>query len=136
MTWKVIMGLAILGIVLSSYLFYSFLFHPSFQPCSINAVVNCNAVIRGPVSTTLGIPTSLYGLVGYVFILVSALFKQKKLLIGMALFGLLFCLRITIVEVFYLKVICPVCLTCQIDMLTVFILSLLLLRKSQVELKS
>lgn len=126
---KAIYLLSGFGILLASYLLYSFLFHPAFQPCSINATVNCDAVIKGEVSTLFGIPTALYGLLGYVMIFFAALFKQKKLILGVSLFGLLFCLRITIIELFFIKVYCPVCLLCQLDMVILFIASLYLLRK-------
>lgn len=131
--WKLVTTLSLVGILLASYLLYSYLFRPSFQPCSINSSINCDAVIKGPVSTFLGLPTALYGLIGYIVILISSLFRKKKLLFGVSLFGVLFCLRITFIELFVIKVICPVCLLCQIIMLTILVLSLklLVLRRSQ-----
>jgi uncharacterized membrane protein len=39
---------------------------------------------------------------------------------------LIFCISIAYIELFKLNVICPVCITCQILMISVFILSLLL----------
>lgn len=123
--------LAVIGIALAVYLLWEQLFRPSFQPCSINATVNCDAIISGAVAQTLGIPTPLYGLIGYIVILLSAIFKKKKLLLGMALFGLLFCLYIAFREIFQLHVICPVCIMCQVDMLTVFTLALILNRQKQ-----
>lgn len=124
MVLKTIKVLSIIGIFLALYLFYSYLTRPQFQPCSISATINCDAVIKGAVSKTLGIPTALYGLVGYIVILFSAVFKKKKLLFAMATFGTLFCLRITYLELFVIKVICPICLTCQLVMLAIFFLSL------------
>lgn len=115
---------AVIGVALAVYLLYSYLFRPSFQPCSINAQVNCDAIIKGPVSTFLGLPTALYGLVGYIAIFLLSFTKKIKLLLAVALFGLVFCLRITMIEVFSLKVYCPVCLACQADMILIFILAL------------
>jgi uncharacterized membrane protein len=88
--------------------------------------VNCNAVIRGEVSNTLGIPTPLIGLIGYVFILIGAFRKNAKLVLGMSAFGLAFCLYIAYRELFQLHVVCPVCILCQLDMITVFVLGILL----------
>jgi uncharacterized membrane protein len=127
--FKAITALSIFGIVLATYLFYSYLTKPAFRPCSISANINCDAVIEGPVSTTLGIPTALYGLIGYFVILIGALYKKAKLVFSMALFGLLFCLRITYIELFIIKVICPVCLLCQLTMLSIFGLSIPVLKK-------
>ena len=128
--YRLIYMLSIFGVGLALYLLYSYMFRPSFQPCSINAYINCDAVIKGSVSTLFGIPTALYGLIGYIVILVGSLTRNKKLIFGMSTFGVLFCLRITFIEVFHIKVYCPVCLTCQIVMLVIWIASVKLMQKS------
>lgn len=127
--WKIVKILAVVGIILAMYLLWEQFFRPPFTVCDINSFINCNAIISGPVATTRGIPTPLIGLLGYIIIFLSALYKKKKLLLGMALFGLVFCLWIAYQELFLLQVICPICILCQLDMLSIFILSVLLLRK-------
>ncbi len=122
--------LAVIGLVLGAYLMYEQIYQPAFRPCTINAVVNCDAVIDGPVAKTLGIPTPIYGLVGYTLILIGAFLRNKKLILGMATFGLLFCAYIAYVELYVLRVICPVCIGCQIDMIITFILALKLRKMS------
>ena len=122
--------LAVIGIGLALFLLWERYFKPSFQPCNINSTVNCNAVISGEVSNTLGIPTALIGLTGYILILFGAFKKNAKLVLGMASFGLAFCLYIAYRELFQLHVVCPVCIGCQLDMITVFTLGILLTRKS------
>lgn len=121
--WKYLKILSAIGIILAIYLFYNFLTKPAIESCYINSIVNCDAVTKGPLSTLFGIPVSLIGLTGYVVILLSSFLKKSKLTLFMATFGMVFCLYITIQEVFILKVICPVCLLCQLDMLTVFLLA-------------
>lgn len=123
--------MAVVGIGLALFLLWERYFTPSFQPCNINATVNCDAVISGSLADTLGIPTPLIGLTGYVIILFAALKKNSKLILGMSSFGLAFCLYLLYMEVVVLKVLCPVCLACQADMLTVFILGILLNKKKQ-----
>ena len=122
--------LAIVGIGLALYLLWQKFFHPAFQPCNVNATVNCDALTRGPLQNTLGIPTALIGLAGYVFILFGAIKKNAKLVFGMATFGLLFCLYIAYRELFELRVLCPVCIGCQLDMISVFVLGILLTKKA------
>lgn len=122
--------LAVVGILLAVYLLWQQAFHPSLQLCNISSTVNCDAIINGAVAKTLGIPTPLIGLTGYIFILIGAFKKLPKLVMGMATFGLLFCLYIGAREIFQLHVLCPVCILCQLDMITVFILGILLNRKS------
>jgi Predicted membrane protein len=124
--WKALIILSSLGILLAVYLFYNFLTKPLVESCYINATINCDAVTKGTLSTLFGIPVSLIGLIGYIVILLSSIFKQKLLVLGMSTFGMIFCLFITYQEVFRLKVICPVCLTCQLVMLTVFLLAIYL----------
>lgn len=131
--WKISKILAVVGIALSVYLLYSQIYQPAFQPCYVNSWINCEAVISGAVKNTLGIPTPLYGLVGYIIILFSIFKKNKKLFFGMSLFGTLFCLRITYIEVFIIKTLCPVCLLCQIVMLSLLAISsnILLIKKAK-----
>lgn len=121
-----IKALSIVGIILAIYLLWQQIFQPEFQPCNINATINCEAVISGAVAKTLGIPTPLYGLIGYLVIFFAAVFGKKKLLLGMATFGVAFCLYIAYVELVILKVICPICITCQMVMLSIFTLSIII----------
>ncbi|HSD98271.1 MAG TPA: vitamin K epoxide reductase family protein [Patescibacteria group bacterium] len=127
--WKAVKILAVVGIVLAIYLLWEQFFRPPFTVCDINRFINCNAIISGRVAAIFGLPTPLIGLVGYVFIFLSALYKRKKLLLSMTVFGLVFCLWIAYQELFLLHVICPVCLLCQIDMISVFTIALILQKK-------
>jgi uncharacterized membrane protein len=122
--------LSSIGILLAVYLLWEQLSHSPFRPCDINSVVNCDAIISGPVAQTFGIPTPLYGLVGYIVIFVSATFAWKRLLLAMTTFGLAFCLWIGSRELFQLHVVCPVCIACQLVMITVFVLSLFAQKKT------
>ncbi|MCX6704953.1 MAG: vitamin K epoxide reductase family protein [Candidatus Woesebacteria bacterium] len=123
--------LAVIGIGLALFLLWERYFKPSFQPCNINSTVNCDAVIWGEVSDTLGIPTPLIGLLGYLVILFAAFKRSARWILGMATFGLIFCLYIAYRELFQLHVVCPVCILCQLDMITVFILGTILVRKQK-----
>ena len=116
--------LAIFGLLLSTYLLWQQFFHPAFKPCNINSFINCDAVVSGPVAKTFGISTPLFGLIGYIVILIAAILRKTKLMLVMAAFGLVFCLWIAYQELFLLRVICPVCIGCQLVMISIFILSL------------
>jgi len=125
--------LSLIGILLAIYLLWEQFFRPPFQPCYVNSIINCNAVISGAVSKTLGLPTPLYGLIGYIIIFFSAMFQKKKLLLGMATFGLLFCLWIAYQELFLLRVICPVCILCQVNMISLFILAIIVNKQNNTQ---
>lgn len=126
--YKSIKMLSVVGIFLASFLMYNFIVRPAVELCTISATVNCDAVTKGSISTFLGVPVPLVGLVGYIVILVSAVYKKPKLVLGMALFGTLFCLRLTFLEIFVLHVYCPVCLMCQVVMLTLVVLGFWLMK--------
>lgn len=121
--------LSLAGIALAIYLLWEQMFHPTFQPCNINSTINCDAIINGAVAKTFGIPTPLIGLIGYIVILLSSLFQKKKILLGMAAFGVFFCLSIAYIELFQLHVICPVCIGCQVIMISVFLMALIIYKR-------
>ncbi|OGD59002.1 hypothetical protein A3I57_02515 [Candidatus Beckwithbacteria bacterium RIFCSPLOWO2_02_FULL_47_23] len=116
--------LAGIGIILASYLFYSYLAPVPPGWCDINSTVNCDAVTKGPLAEFLGVPVSLVGLIGYITILYASIMKFKKLHLFMVSFGMVFCLRLIYLEIFQEKVFCPVCGACQLVMLILFIISL------------
>lgn len=123
--YTLIKVLASFGVILAVYLLWQQFFRPAFQPCYVNSFINCDAVISGPVAKTFGISTPLYGLIGYIVILAAAFLRKNKLLLGMSTFGLLFCLSIGYIELFQLKVICPICITCQLIMIAIFCLAVI-----------
>jgi uncharacterized membrane protein len=64
-------------------------------------------------------------------ILFAAFKRSAGWVLGMGTFGLTFCLYIAYRELFQLHVVCPVCILCQLDMITVFVLGIILVRKRQ-----
>jgi len=114
---KWVMGLALVGMGLASYLYYEYAFQETFGVCDINSVLNCNAVTTGNLAEIWGIPVALIGLVGYLVILLSATARKFKLALAVAVFGMLFCVRLIYLEIFVEGVICLVCVACQIVML-------------------
>lgn len=128
---KIILLLAVFGVLLASYLLFERFAPPHESLCYVNQTINCEASTKGPLADTLGIPTALYGLVGYLIIGLAAVKKWRKVVLGTAMFGLVFCLRITYLEVFVYKAICPVCLGCQINMIAIFVLAIFLLKLPQ-----
>lgn len=119
--------LSLFGIVLAVYLLWEQLAPTPFQPCNINATVNCDAVIKGPVAYTLGIRTPLYGLTGFIIMLIASYQQWRKVIWGVATFGVLFCVRLMFIEIVQLQVLCPVCVMCQLVMLAVWVKSTQLL---------
>ena len=124
--WNIAAGLSISGIFLAVYLLIQYyqIAPGSETICNINPLFNCNAMTSGSLATLFGVPVAWVGLIGYIFILFSALTKRKGLMLGMSAFGALFCLRITILELFFVKIVCPVCILCQLVMFVLLGLSI------------
>ncbi len=128
--YTAIRALAVFGILLAVYLLIEqWMPADAFRPCTINSTVNCDAIISGPVARVLGVPTPLFGLVGYIGILIAAVIAKPKWVMGIATGGLAFCLWIFYREIFELRVVCPVCILCQLDMISTFILGILINKK-------
>lgn len=130
-TFFLIKLLSLTGVALASFLLWEQATKSPFRPCNINAFINCDAIISGPVAKTLGIPTPLYGLIGYIVIFVASLLRKKAIILGVATFGLGFCLWIAYKELFQLHVICPLCLLCQLTMISIFGLGLYLRKRRE-----
>jgi len=129
--YKSILVLSLVGIGLAIYLLYNYLSPVPSDFCTINATVNCDAVTKGSLATIFGIPVAVVGLVGYIAILFGSIKKWGTWILGMSTFGMLFCLRLTFLEIFRERVLCPVCMACQIIMLVIFVLSLYLVKKEK-----
>lgn len=132
--FKVTALLAAVGIGLAVYLFYEYL-APSTKAsfCYVNSTLNCEASTKGVLANTLGLPTALWGLTGYLVILVAAFAGWRRVILATAAFGFFFCLRITYLEIIVVKVICPVCLACQVNMLLLFLIGIFLNKRGWVE---
>lgn len=120
--------LAAFGVFLAIYLLGEQAIARPVGICNINATVNCEAIVSGDVSKLLGIPTPIYGLIGYVVIFFAAIRAKRRLLLGTAAAGLAFCMGIAYVELAVLHVICPICVLCQLTMIAVFSLAVSLNR--------
>ena len=121
--------LSVVGLILASYLLYNFYNQKPALFCDISDKVNCQAVISGSLATFAGVPVAIVGLVGYAFILFAGLTYRRRLAFWVSVFGMIFCLRLTILEIFFIKVICPICIACQIIMALIFLISSFLLLK-------
>ena len=100
----------------------------------------CSIVNSSRYSEVNGIPVAVIGAVGYLAIL-AVLFLERRpgffqqngtlLFFGLSLTGFLFTLYLIFVEVALIKAYCPFCITSQIVMTLIFIISVIrLVRQS------
>ncbi|MFN8382902.1 MAG: vitamin K epoxide reductase family protein [Anaerolineales bacterium] len=100
---------------------------------------DCSTVNASRYSEVNGIPVAVIGILGYVAILGVLIYEKRTpffkengtlMIFGMALTGFLFTVWLIYVEVALLKALCPFCLTSQVAMTLIFIMSVIRLIKN------
>jgi uncharacterized membrane protein len=95
---------------------------------------DCSVVNQSRYAELYGIPVAVFGILGYAAILAVLLlernpgfFKQNgtMLLFGLSLTGFLFTLYLIFLEIAIIKAYCPFCITSQVAMTFIFILSVI-----------
>lgn len=93
------------------------------SPCSINEVWDCGTVNHSPYAVIGGVPVALIGVIGYALIAILIWRFPWIALIGAAL-GLIFSLRLTWIEWKELLVWCIYCVSSQVVIAIIFLLTL------------
>ncbi|MBI4257296.1 vitamin K epoxide reductase family protein [Candidatus Uhrbacteria bacterium] len=135
-----IMGVSLLGIVLSTYSLAHKTGFTSGALCNLSDTFSCDIVNQGPYSEILGIPIAGIGVVGYLFVFVAAFLKRKNptdrslstFLFVATTGGFLFALYLTGLEAFVLHAWCIVCLASQATIAALLVLSFLNYRSERV----
>ncbi len=132
---RVLIGLAVLGVLVSIYMT---IFKLTENPGMCLGNGGCSVVNNSIYAEVYGIPVAVIGVVGYLAILGSLLLRPRwdflaangtMILFGMALIGFLFTVYLIYVEVALIHALCPFCLTSQITMTAIFIISLITLAR-------
>jgi uncharacterized membrane protein len=130
---------AVIGLAVSTYLSVAKLANKDVL-CFVGAS-DCNIVNSSGYSMWRGIPVAILGVLGYILILAILLIlsKQKNessvimlALFSVTLFGMLYSLYLTYVEIFIIHAICPWCLTSATAMFVLFIISAIFLGRSKI----
>jgi len=131
--YRISIGLATLGILVSIYMTI-FKLTENQNMCLGNG--GCSVVNSSSYSEVSGIPVALIGVGGYLVILAVLLLENRinfikqngtLLVFGLALIGFLFTIYLIYVELALIHALCPFCVTSQITMTVLFILSVILL---------
>lgn len=134
-----IIGLALFGVVLSTYSLAHKTGFTSGALCNLSDTFSCDIVNQGPYSVVFGLPVAGIGVVGYLFVFLAGLLKCKNprdrslsLFLVLSTFGgLAFALYLTSLEAFVLHAWCIVCLLSQATIATLAVFSILLLRSEK-----
>lgn len=108
-----LLAIAVLGMALTGYLTWAAFSGGAVQGCSAGG--GCDAVLTSPWATLFGLPTSLWGLVGYTALAAVAFVRradqQWSYAWTIALFGVCYSVYLTVVSLTILESACPYCLT-------------------------
>jgi uncharacterized membrane protein/glutaredoxin len=108
-----LLALSGLGMVLTGYLALTALTGGAVQGCSAGG--GCDVVLSSRWATLLGLPTSLWGFVGYAALAAIAFVRRAdthwSLAWTVALFGVCYSVYLTTVSLTMLESTCPYCLT-------------------------
>lgn len=136
--YRISMALALLGLAVSIYMTI-FKLTDNDKMCIGNG--GCSKVNSSVYSEVDGIPVALFGVGGYA-VIVALLFMEDRnqflehngtmLLFGITLIGFLFTLYLVYVEIALIHALCPFCLTSQISMTIIFILSIIRLARQPI----
>jgi uncharacterized membrane protein len=106
----------------------------------LQGVGDCVSVNASKYSEIFGIPIAVFGVLGYLFILLILTFENRTnflqenslyVLFGITLVGILYSAYLTYLEIFVILAICPFCVLSALSMTTLFIITIFRLAKSQ-----
>jgi len=128
---QITIALAIIGLLVSIYMTV-FKFTGNTNMCVGSG--GCTVVNSSPYSEVNGIPVAVIGIIGYIAILGTLWFERRPgffkdngnmIFFGLSLMGFLFTVWLIYVEIALIQALCPFCLTSQVVMTTIFILSVI-----------
>lgn len=115
--------LCVVGIVVASLALREH-YNTGTSPCSINDVWDCGTVNHSPYGVIHGVPVAAIGIAGYA-LLAILVWRFPWITAAAALIGLIFSLRLTWIEWKDLLVWCVYCVSSQIIIAVIFVLSLI-----------
>jgi uncharacterized membrane protein len=130
---------AIIGLTVSAYLSWAKLSNQNVV--CFEAMGDCNLVNSSSYSTWRGIPIAFLGMVAYALILILFAFKSTNektqgiialSLFGITVFGSLYSIYLTYLELFVIHALCPWCLVSAIAMIMLCVISMIFLSRSKI----
>ena len=132
---QVIIVLTVLGVLVSIYMT---IYKVTNNESMCIGSGGCSIVNASGYSSVRGIPVAVFGVIGYLSILALLYLETKPgffqtngsmLLFTVTLTGFLFTVWLVYVEVALIKAYCPFCITSQISMTLIFILTVICVLK-------
>ena len=136
--FRISIALALLGLAVSIYMTI-FKLTDNERMCLGNG--GCSKVNSSAYAEVYGIPVAVVGIGGYAVIAALVFMEDRNkfleqngtmLVFGLTLIGFLFTLYLVYVELALIKALCPFCVTSQITMTLLFILSIIRLARQPI----
>ena len=136
--YRISIALTLLGVAVSAYMTI-FKLTDNQRMCLGNG--GCSKVNSSAYAEVYGIPVAIIGIGGYAVIAALTFMEDRNpflkqngtmLVFGLALIGFLFTLYLIYVELALIKALCPFCVTSQITMTILFIISIIRLARQPV----
>ena len=136
--YRISIALALLGMAVAIYMT---IFKLTDNPRMCLGNGGCSKVNSSVYAEVYGIPVAVVGVAGYVVIAALVFMENRNkflkqngtmLVFGLALIGFLFTLYLIYAEIALIKALCPFCLTSQIVMTILFVLSIIRLVRQPV----
>lgn len=130
---RVLIGLAILGLLDAAYLTYIKVLEDGV--CAISG--GCAIVNTSPYASLAGIPIAAIGAVAYLAMLAVLWLEERNdffavngsmIVFGMALIGVLYSAYLTYLELYVIHAICPFCVVSAVILVAMLVVSILRLR--------
>jgi uncharacterized membrane protein len=134
--WHISLVLVVIGVLISGYLSYAELTDTS-TVCIESGAFDCDAVQSSVYSTLMGIKITYLGFATYVGLLVLLLLEPRvgilreygaMIVFGITLFAFMYSMWLVYVQAVYLQAYCQWCLSHELTMTILFIVSALRLR--------
>ncbi len=140
--YLVIVALASVALINAAYLSYKAYFFRFIDPlgltsfCDFSSFNSCSEVLRSPLSSVFGIPFPWVALAVYPVLLGLAWYGHKhqsytqaKILVVLSFLGMCFNFFIIYREIVFIKAFCLLCFICTLIIITIFLLSLSILKE-------
>ncbi len=133
--YRLSLALAILGVLVSIYMT---IFKLTENPNMCLGNGGCSTVNNSKYAMIYGIPVAVVGVGGFLTLLILLFLERRVsflaangtlIVFGLALLGFLFTLYLIYVELALIHALCPFCVTSQVTMTILFILSVIRLAR-------
>jgi uncharacterized membrane protein len=112
--------LTIIGIILSTYLYITYLNPTTINYCNINDYLNCSSVEQSPYSKLFGIPLPIPAIIWFTITLITILIEKYQITKFLIFLATIFVAYLIFTEVFLIGAICIYCTITQIIGLSIY----------------